>query len=852
MRTGPPRKSAADERTRRRGAHTDREILSGRPGGENLRPACFERPPPLLSPSCPLGVAERSCHLTTPPSPLCSRLQKRERRLFSRVFLPPRALTAPLPNDEFCPPTRRLRGYVSPVACAVLSASPLTAYPLARPPARLPARPLRESERRGAEYPPEMQPGDREHRQSSLPRSLQRHLRSGPQSPRTTEPLASTVASSAGTSAPRDETDTDDKDDDPFYDDDDGRWRATRMRAYAREREHGPRTRDLAPPLEEHALAGTAMFSPYPARPLMTSAPFAHALGGLPSLPPLHHSHSHSPTGHPQAHHPPQGPRAFSHSLPPYDGGLWAGRFMDTDSTSYTYPPPQRLTPVPSRVPQRTIGNGEAGSSTRTPRPPTARVLASPAAPPPLDPWRRPQGHGLEEPHAPTHAPFWYAPAPRQGYTEGEVQSARERDERGRRTDEPRRAAADLDRQAAAYNREGASILLSFRAPFRTLTAGLTFAVCPRLLLDVAHGRSAHSFSSAGTRPFYDARFGRVYDYYEPLPAATTFDPRTHGSLPPLAAFGGAARTSREYAFLPPPMLVPVPVPVPMPAPAPEQRGAPWERERELMLRPLRLGFGDDDDDDRERTRGDAAGEAGGSGGRAPVAGPSRAGAPGWLHEPQPSRPIPLRLRRTTSPEGMPRAEEEESKTGERRRGARTAPSPLVGRKRKRKRESNADDSDSEGRARAAPKKTAMALSEDVGRGDGGGVGRKLKCSGDRPECENCKNRGLPCVYEPVQRRRGPGKKTLAAQGQQPNRGTRGGPAPAAGATAPAQSHAFVRPSDLAAPSAPHTRHGRRSGRGRGRGGRGRGAGGEEGGSRETGSREGHGGGKRDEEGREG
>ena len=295
----------------------------------------------------------------------------------------------------------------------------------------------------------------------------------------------------------------------------------------------------------------------------------------------------------------------------------------------------------------------------------------------------------------------------------------------------------------------------SFRTSFRTLTAGLTFAVCPRLLLDVAHGRSAHSFSSAGTRPFHDPRSSRAHDYYEPPLAATTFDPRTQGFPPPLPAFGGAARTRREYTFLPPPMPVPVPVPMPAPAPAPasapEQRGAPWERE--LMLRPLRLGFGDDDDD-RGGARGDAAGEAGGSGEREPVAGPSRAGAPGWLHEPQPSRPIPLRLRRTTSPEGMPRAEEEESIAGERRRGARTAPSPLVGRKRKRKRESDADDSDSEGRARPAPKKTAMAcnfckgewthlcrrppavaatvawtVSEGVDRGDGGvwvGVGPRI------------------------------------------------------------------------------------------------------------------------------
>ena len=36
--------------------------------------------------------------------------------------------------------------------------------------------------------------------------------------------------------------------------------------------------------------------------------------------------------------------------------------------------------------------------------------------------------------------------------------------------------------------------------------------------------------------------------------------------------------------------------------------------------------------------------------------------------------------------------------------------------------------------------------------------GRKLGCSGDRPQCKTCEKRGGVCQYESTARRRGPGK----------------------------------------------------------------------------------------------
>ena len=38
------------------------------------------------------------------------------------------------------------------------------------------------------------------------------------------------------------------------------------------------------------------------------------------------------------------------------------------------------------------------------------------------------------------------------------------------------------------------------------------------------------------------------------------------------------------------------------------------------------------------------------------------------------------------------------------------------------------------------------------------GLVRKLRCSGEKPACDNCSERKFECVYAPVQRRRGPGK----------------------------------------------------------------------------------------------
>ena len=385
-----------------------------------------------------------------------------------------------------------------------------------------------------------MQPGDREHRQSSLPRSLQRHLRSGPQSLRTTEPPASTVASSTGTSAPRDETDTGDKDDDPFYDDDaDGRRHATRMRAHAREREHGPGTGYLASSPVERALAPTPVFPLHPVGPppaLVLSAAFAHTPGPLPPLHPLRREDERPPAYPQPERHPPQGPFTYSHPLSfpnpmhAYDGSERARQFMHTHpyhvfaagpppaAASFTFPPLQAPASAPSHVPQRTFTNGEAGPSTRARRAPspTARVLPPPAAPPPppLDPFltgpaggwhdrdaawaeyerrRGPQGYGLEEPHAPTHAPFRYPPAPGQGYcTEGEARWAWERErDRGRWRDEQRRAAADLDRQAAGYNREGASIIF-FSAVIPDADSWLDVCRVPA----AAFGRRARTLSA--------------------------------------------------------------------------------------------------------------------------------------------------------------------------------------------------------------------------------------------------------------------------------------------------------------------------------------------------------------------
>lgn len=37
-------------------------------------------------------------------------------------------------------------------------------------------------------------------------------------------------------------------------------------------------------------------------------------------------------------------------------------------------------------------------------------------------------------------------------------------------------------------------------------------------------------------------------------------------------------------------------------------------------------------------------------------------------------------------------------------------------------------------------------------------VGRKLRCNGAKPSCQNCTVRKFQCEYVPVQRRRGPGK----------------------------------------------------------------------------------------------
>ncbi|KZV82270.1 hypothetical protein EXIGLDRAFT_350556 [Exidia glandulosa HHB12029] len=56
--------------------------------------------------------------------------------------------------------------------------------------------------------------------------------------------------------------------------------------------------------------------------------------------------------------------------------------------------------------------------------------------------------------------------------------------------------------------------------------------------------------------------------------------------------------------------------------------------------------------------------------------------------------------------------------------------------------------------------------------------GRKLKCDGGKPTCGNCERRRQPCTYDPVIKRRGPGKKTRARAGQEGQAGEAPTPEP--------------------------------------------------------------------------
>ena len=62
-------------------------------------------------------------------------------------------------------------------------------------------------------------------------------------------------------------------------------------------------------------------------------------------------------------------------------------------------------------------------------------------------------------------------------------------------------------------------------------------------------------------------------------------------------------------------------------------------------------------------------------------------------------------------------------------------------------------------------------------------AGRKLRCNGARPLCQNCSTRQLECEYVPQQRRRGPGKANRGGTGRGPGGGgggTEGGEGAAA------------------------------------------------------------------------